>query len=191
MCRSFELQCKSVELHCNSIELHCNHLNVIASFLNLDATVVFHLLAFVYCLLFTFFSAEAVLGTTEAVSYQAACRSCVGNCCQGIQFCLQKPSNYLAEAVHRFCRCLTVATVLDSSCLVMSSSCDVHFTVFGFDVNCFHLVSSLMSLACSWTHVDSLDDVCNSFHSCHGFAVQLVDSFSLLCFWDVLVTWCT
>ena len=45
-----------------------NHLNVIASFLNLDATVVFHLLAFVYCLLFTFFSAEAVLGTTEAVS---------------------------------------------------------------------------------------------------------------------------
>ena len=44
------------------------HLNVIASFVNLDATVVFHLLAFVYCLLFTFFSAEAVLGTTEAVS---------------------------------------------------------------------------------------------------------------------------
>ena len=25
--------------------------------------------------------------------------------------------------------------------------------------------------------MDSLDDVCNSFHSCHGFAVQLVDSF--------------
>ena len=34
--------------------------------------------------------------------------------------------------------------------------------------------------------MDSLDEVCNSFHSCHGFAVQLVDSFSLLCFWDVL-----
>ena len=48
-----------------------------------------------------------------------------------------------------------------------------------------------MSLACSWTHVDSLDDVCNSFHSCHGFAVQLVDRFSLLCFWDVLATYCT
>ena len=46
--------------------------------------------------------------------------SCVGNRCQGIQFCLQKPSNYLAKAVHRFCRCLTVATVLDLSCLVMS-----------------------------------------------------------------------
>ena len=61
VCRSFELQCKSVELHCNSFERHCK-------FLNLDATVVFHLLAFVYCLLFTFFSAEAVLGTTEAVS---------------------------------------------------------------------------------------------------------------------------
>ena len=45
-----------------------SQLNVIASLLNLDATVVFHLLAFVYCLLFTFFSAEAVLGTTEAVS---------------------------------------------------------------------------------------------------------------------------
>ena len=39
------------------------------------------------------------------------------------------------------------------------------------------IVTSWMSLACSWTHVDSLDDVCNSFHSWHGFAVQLVDSF--------------
>ena len=48
------------------------------------------------------------------------------------------------------------------------------------------LVTSLMSFTCSWTHVDSLDDVCNSFHSCHGFAVHLVDSFSLFCFWDVL-----
>ena len=47
-----------------------------------------------------------------------------------------------------------------------------------------------MSLACSWTHVDSLDDVYNSFHSCHGSAVQLADSFSLLCFWDVLVIVC-
>ena len=41
--------------------------------------------------------------------------------------------------------------------------------------------------------MDSLDDVCNSFHSCHGFAVHLVDRFSLFCFlgclgtfWDVL-----
>ena len=34
--------------------------------------------------------------------------------------------------------------------------------------------------------MDSLDDVCNSFHSCHGFAGHLVDSFSLFCFWDVL-----
>ena len=48
------------------------------------------------------------------------------------------------------------------------------------------LVTSLMSFTCSWTHVDSLDDVCNSLHSCHGFAVHLVDSFSLFCFWDVL-----
>ena len=68
VCRSFELQCKSVELHCNSIELHCKSFERHCKFLNLDATVVFHLLAFVYCLLFTFFSAEAVLGTTEAVS---------------------------------------------------------------------------------------------------------------------------
>ena len=70
------------------------------------------------------------------------------------------------------------------------SSCDVHFTVLDLmsTVSC---VSSLMSLACSWTPVDSLDDVCNSFHGCHGFAVQLVDSFSLLCFWDVLATCCT
>ena len=36
--------------------------------------------------------------------------------------------------------------------------------------------------------MDSLDDVGNSFHSCHGFAVQLVDSFSLLCFWGCLGT---
>ena len=43
-----------------------------------------------------------------------------------------------------------------------------------------------MSLACSWTHVDSLDDVCNSFHSCHGFAVQLVDSFHCSVFEMVL-----
>jgi hypothetical protein len=42
-------------------------LNLIASILNLIATVVFHLLA-LCCLLSTFFSAEAVLGTTEAVS---------------------------------------------------------------------------------------------------------------------------
>ena len=34
--------------------------------------------------------------------------------------------------------------------------------------------------------MDPLDDVCNSFHSGHGFAVQLVDSFSLLCFEMVL-----
>ena len=50
------------------------------------------------------------------------------------------------------------------------------------------LLTSLMSLACSWTHVDSLDDVCNSFHSCHGCAVQLVDSFSLLRFGMFLPT---
>ena len=34
--------------------------------------------------------------------------------------------------------------------------------------------------------MDSLDDVCNSFHSCHGLAVHLVDSFSLFCFWGVV-----
>ena len=34
--------------------------------------------------------------------------------------------------------------------------------------------------------MDSLDDVCNSFHRCHGFAVHFVGSFSLFCFWDVL-----
>ena len=36
--------------------------------------------------------------------------------------------------------------------------------------------------------MDSLDDVCNSFHSCHGFAVHLVDSFSLFCFLGCLGT---
>ena len=127
----------------------------------------------------------------RSCQFRAACISCVGNRCQGIQFCLQKPSNYLAEAVHRFCRCLTVATtVLDSSCLVMS----VHvmfISLFWIWCQLFSFVTSWMSLAYSWTHLDSLDDVCNSFHSCHGFAVQLVDSFSLLCFWDVLETCCT
>ena len=34
--------------------------------------------------------------------------------------------------------------------------------------------------------MDSLDDVCNSFHSCHGFAVQLVDSFHCSVFGMVL-----
>ena len=43
------------------------HLNVIASFVNLDATVGFHLLAFLLLVVHVF-SAEAVLGTTEAVS---------------------------------------------------------------------------------------------------------------------------
>ena len=28
--------------------------------------------------------------------------------------------------------------------------------------------------------MDSLDSGCNSFYSCHGFAVQLVDSFTAL-----------
>ena len=43
------------------------HLNVIASLVNLDATVGFHLLAFLQLVVHVF-SAEAVLGTTEAVS---------------------------------------------------------------------------------------------------------------------------
>ena len=59
-CISFELHCKSVELHCNSFEGHCKSFE-------LGCNSCFHLLAF-YCLLFTFFSAEDVLGTTEAVS---------------------------------------------------------------------------------------------------------------------------
>ena len=96
-----------------------NHLNVIASFVNLDATVGFHLLAFLLLVVHVF-QCRSRPRNNRSCQYRAACRSCVGNCCQGIQFCLQKPSNYLAEAVHRFCRCLTVATVLDSSCLVMS-----------------------------------------------------------------------
>ena len=167
-CKSFELDCKSFELDCKSFELEC-----ISCF------------AFVYILLLDVhvFIAGAVQETT-------ACISCVGNRCQGIQFCLQKPSSYRAEAVHRFCRCLTVATVLDFSCLVMS----VHvmfISLFWICCQLFSFVTSWMSLAYSWTHLDSLDDVCNSFHSCHGFAVQLVDSFSLLCFWDVLATCCT
>ena len=48
-----------------------------------------------------------------------------------------------------------------------------------------------MSLACSWTHVDSLDYVCNSFHSCHGFAVQLARQFHCSVFGMVLQRFCT
>ena len=67
------------------------------------------------------------------------------------------------------------------------NSCDVHFTVFGFDVNC---VSSLMSLACSWTHVDSLTMYTTVF-AVVMFCSSTCGQFSLLCFWDVLVTCCT
>ena len=52
-CKSLELECKSLELDCKSFELEC-----ISCF------------AFAYILLLVVhvFSAEAVLGTTEAVS---------------------------------------------------------------------------------------------------------------------------
>ena len=72
-CRADQLSLKEgcadlLSFIASQLNFIATHLNVIASFVNLGATVVFHLLAFVYCLLFTFFSAEAVLGTTEAVS---------------------------------------------------------------------------------------------------------------------------
>ena len=89
-----------------------SHLNLIASHLNWIAN---HLNA--WC---TRFHCRSRPRNNRSCQFRAACISCVGNRCQGIQFCLQKPSNYLAEAVHRFYRCLTVATVLDFSCLVMS-----------------------------------------------------------------------
>ena len=76
-CKSFELDCKSFALDCKSFELDCKsfELECISCF------------AFVYILLLDVhvFIAETVQETTETV-----------------QFCLQKPSNYLAEAVHRF-----------------------------------------------------------------------------------------
>ena len=99
VCRSFERHCKFCELRCNSC----------FSFACICLLPVVHV-----------FQCRSRPRNNRSCQCQAACRSCVGNCCQGIQFCLQKPSNYLAEAVHRFCRCLTVATVLDSSCLVIS-----------------------------------------------------------------------
>ena len=61
-CKSFELDCKSFELDCKSFELECKSFE-------LDCISCFHLLA-LCCLLSTFFSAEAVLGTTEAVSLE-------------------------------------------------------------------------------------------------------------------------
>ena len=97
-----------------------DHLSFSASLLNLNASK--WNTRFCICLLpvVHVFQCRSRPRNNRSCQCQAACRSCVGNCCQGIQFCLQKPSNYLAEAVLRFCRCLTVATVLDSSCLVIS-----------------------------------------------------------------------
>ena len=104
-CQSSELDCKSFELDCTSFERECISCFSFACIVLLDVHVL---------------QCRSCPRNNRSCQFRAACRSCVGNCCQGIQFCLQKPSNYLAEAVHRFCRCLTVATVLDSSCLVMS-----------------------------------------------------------------------
>ena len=112
-------------------------------------------------------------------------KSCLQRLCRkqlpGLSSLFPGTFNCLAEAVQTHCRsCYYVCRLCQLTQFGIFSSCDVHFTVLGFDVNSFHLVSSLMSLACSWTHVDSLDSVCNSFYSCHGFAVQLVDSFTAL-----------
>ena len=96
-----------------------DHLNVIASF-ELRCNSCFSFACICLLPVVHVFQCRSRPRNNRSCQYWAACRSCVGNCCQGIQFCLQKPSNYLAEAVHRFCRCLTVATVLDSLCLVMS-----------------------------------------------------------------------
>ena len=97
-CKSFELDCKSFELDCKSFELDCISCVAFACILLLDVHV---------------FRCRSCPRNNRSCQFRAACISCVGNRCQGIQFCLQKPSNYLAEAVHRFCRYLTVATVLD------------------------------------------------------------------------------
>ena len=59
-CKSFELDCKSFELDCKSFELDCKSFE-------LECISCFHLLA-LCCLMYTFFSAEAVQETTEAVS---------------------------------------------------------------------------------------------------------------------------
>ena len=68
-CKSFELDCKSFELDCESFELDCKSFELECKSFELDCISCFHLLA-LCCLLSTFFSAEAVLGTTEAVSLE-------------------------------------------------------------------------------------------------------------------------
>ena len=117
-CRADQLSPKEgcadlLSFSASQLNFIATQLNFIANHLNV---ICLHL--FIACC--SRFSVRSRPRNNRSCQYQAACRSCVGNCCQGIQFCLQKPSNYLAEAVHRFCRCLTVATVLDSSCLVIS-----------------------------------------------------------------------
>ena len=130
--------------------------------------------------------AQAVQETTEAVCTELHTKAVLVKQCQGYPVCFQKLFNCLAEAVQSYCiscfyvcRFMPVETVLEFPLLLMS----VHvmfISLFWDWMSTVSLVTSLMSLACSWTHVDSLDSCCNSFYSCHGFAVQLVDSFTAL-----------
>ena len=102
-------------------------LNFIASHLNLNASVVF---VSVCILLFDVhvFQCRSHPRNNRSCQFRAACRSCVGNRCPELQFCLQKLSNHLAEAVHSFVDvCQFQPFWIFMSC--DSSSCDVHVTV--------------------------------------------------------------
>ena len=111
-----------------SKEGSARHLNLSASHLNLNASVVF---VFACILLFDVhvFQCRSHPRNNRSCQFRAACRSCVGNRCpEKRRFCLQKLSNYLAEALYRFVDvCQFQQFWIFMSCDF--SSCDVHVTV--------------------------------------------------------------
>jgi len=109
-----------------------------ASHLNLSASVVFAF-ACSFVALCTRFSLHKPSKKQQKLSVLGCLQKLCRKQLPGFfQFCLQKLSKHLAEAVHKFVGvCQLQQFWIFMSCDV--SSCDVHFTVLGFDVNCFHL----------------------------------------------------
>ena len=102
----------------------------------------------------------------------------VGNSCLVIQLCLHKPCS---QSFHCFAGAVIGGQLKQfETC----SSLDVHFTVLDL-MSTVLIVTSLMSLACSWTHVDSLDSVATVFQL-SWFCSSTCRQFLLLCFGMVL-----
>ena len=110
-------------------------------------------------------SREFLRGTVVWLS-NFACISRVGNSCQSFH-CFA--GAVIGGQLKQFETC---------------SSLDVHFTVLDL-MSTVLIVTSLMSLACSWTHVDSLDSVATVFQL-SWFCSSTCRQFLLLCFGMVL-----